>query len=128
MHSPSIIQNVDAIFNVTGLLVRTVLYGVLGELLSHHQTGAMLLMGLFAGDALASAIHIFWDEAGHTTATIAELLLLATLFFWVGREMPWQQALTSSSPHFWMTAAGVIALRLKRGLLKPVGPNDYGWS
>ncbi len=56
------------------------------------------------------------------------LMALATLFFWVGREMPWQEALTSSSPHFWMTAAGVIALRLKRGLLKPVAPNDYGWS
>ena len=25
-------------------------------------------------------------------------------------------------------AAGVTALRLNRGLLKPVGPNDYGWS
>lgn len=128
MHSPSVIANVDAMFNVTGLLIRAAVYGVLGGLLSHNESGLMILAGLFVGDALASVIHVFWDEAGHTAETIAELVLLAIVFLWLGSDMQWPRIFASSSMLFWTTAAAVTALRLRLGMLKPVGPNDYGWS
>jgi len=128
MHSPSVIASIDAIFNITGLLVRTVIYGVFGGLLSHSDSGLMILTGLFVGDTLASVIHIFWDEPGHAAETTAELVLLAIVFAWLGSDMRWPQIFTSSSMLFWTTAAGVAAVRLKRGLLKRVTADDYGWS
>lgn len=66
---------------------------------------------MFVGDALASAIHIFWDETGHTAETIAELILLAIVFFWLGSDLQWPRIFASSSMLFWTTAAGVTALR-----------------
>jgi hypothetical protein len=127
MHSPSVVASIDAMFNVTGLLIRAAIYGVFGGLLSHTDSGMMILAGLFVGDALASAIHIFWDETGHTAETIAELILLAIVFFWLGSDLQWPRIFASSSILFWTTAAGVTALRLQRGMLKPVGLND-NWS
>jgi len=128
MHSPSVIATVDAMFNLTGLFIRAAVYGVFGSLLSQSDQGVMILAGLFIGDALASVIHVFWDEAGHTAETFAELALLLIIFFWLGSDMQWPVIFASSSMLFWTTAGGVTALRLKRGMLRPVGPNDYGWS
>lgn len=128
MHSPSVIAAVDAMFNLTGLIIRAVVYGFCGSILSQHPNGVMILAGLFVGDALASVIHVFWDEAGHTAETWAELVLLTIVFLWLGSDMRWPTIFASSSLLFWTTAGGVTALRLKRGMLKPVGADDYGWS
>jgi len=128
VHSPTLIATIDAAVNITGLVVRGLVYGVVGGLLSHSDNGLLVLMGLFAGDALASLIHIFWDEAGHTGETITELVVLTLVFVWLGSDMQWSRVFTAGSGLFWMIAIGILCVRLKRGLLKPVGPNDYGWS
>jgi hypothetical protein len=128
MHYPAVIASIDAMFNVTGLLIRAGLYSALGHLASQNEVAATLLAGIFVGDALASVIHIFWDPAGHTAATVAELVLLLVLFWWLGSNMTWPTVFGAASLPFWVVAGGVTALRLRRGMLKPVGPNDFGWS
>jgi hypothetical protein len=128
MHYPAVIASIDAMFNLTGLLIRAGLYSLLGHFAGQGGMAAMLLAGIFVGDVLASAIHIFWDEAGHTTQTIAELVLLLIVFAWLGSNTPWPRWREAESIPFWLVAAAVTALRLRRGMLKPVGPNDYGWS
>jgi hypothetical protein len=57
MHSPSVVASIDAMFNVTGLLIRAAIYGVCGGLPGHTDSGMMILAGLFVGDALASDLH-----------------------------------------------------------------------
>lgn len=128
MHCPALITSIDAAFNLTGLLIRTAVYSFLGHATSYSDTAVMILAGAFVGDALSSVIHIFWDEAGHKGETVAELVLLLVVFCWLSSSMTWPAIFTASAMQFWLVAGGVTAVRLRRGMLKAVGPNDYGWS
>ena len=111
-----------------GLLVRAFVYSLLGQLAGHSDAAAMVLAGTFVGDAISSVIHVFWDEAGHTSETIAELVLLLIVFLWFGSDMTWPAIFTASAMPFWVVVVGVTALRLRRGMLKPVGLDDHSWS
>ena len=128
MHCPALIASIDAMFNLTGLLVRAFVYSLLGQLAGHSDAAAMGLAGTFVGDAISSVIHVFWDEAGHTSETIAELVLLLIVFLWFGSDMTWPAILTASAMPFWVVVVGVTALRLRRGMLKPVGLDDHSWQ
>jgi hypothetical protein len=128
MHCPALIASIDALFNLTGLLIRAAVYSFLGHATSYSDTAVMVLAGAFVGDTLSSVIHIFWDEAGHTGETIAELVLLLVVFWWLSSDMTWPAIFTASAMQFWMVAVGVTAIRLRRGMLKPVGSDDFGWS
>ncbi|MFT7536472.1 MAG: hypothetical protein ACI85K_002426 [Hyphomicrobiaceae bacterium] len=128
MHCPTLIASIDAMFNLTGLLLRAAVYSFLWHATSYSDTAVMVLAGSFVGDALASVIHIFWDEAGHRSETAAELVLLLVVFLWFSSSMTWPAIFTASAMQFWIVAGGVTAIRLRRGMLKAVGPNDYGWS
>jgi len=113
MHYPAVIASIDAIFNLTGLVIRAGLYAVLGQMAGHSEVVATLLAGIFVGDALASVAHISWHRAGHTAATIAELLLLLVLFIWLGSDLTWPHMFAASSLHCWAVAVGVATLRLR---------------
>ncbi|MFT4515839.1 MAG: hypothetical protein ACI89X_002296 [Planctomycetota bacterium] len=128
MHCPALIASIDAMFNLTGLLIRAAVYSFLGHATSYSDTAVMVLAGSFVGDALSSVIHIFWDEAGHIGETIAELVLLLLVFWWLSRGMNWPAVFTTSAMQFWVVAGAVTAIRLRRGMLKQTGSNGLGWS
>lgn len=128
MHCPALIKSVDTMFNLTGLLIRAAIYSFLGHATTYSETAVMVLAGAFVGDALSSLIHVFWDEAGHTGETIAELLLLTAVYLWLGSDMKWPAVFSGHAMMFWAVAIALTCARLRRGVLKTVGPNDYGWS
>jgi hypothetical protein len=52
MHCPALVASIDAMFNLTGWLIRTGEYSVLGHATSDSDTTVMVLGGAFFGDAV----------------------------------------------------------------------------
>ncbi|MFY9345355.1 MAG: hypothetical protein WAT39_22885 [Planctomycetota bacterium] len=113
----------DGTLQTARLVVRLIVYGLLGAATHRYDCGQALLTGVLAGDLLASAARAVWQWQEGLRAAGAELAVLAIAWLWVRSDLVWP-ADQADRALLGLAAFGVLTARLGATALTRLGPSD----
>ena len=119
-------NRIDSAIQVSALLLRAAIYGVVGGFAGNYDCGQSILTGLLIGDLGASTLSLLWERRDHLAQLIAELAMIGIIYLWVRSDLVWpddpaQRAIMG------LAAFGVFTSRCGGSLLTRIGPSETGF-
>jgi hypothetical protein len=120
-------RRIDTTFGVAGLLVRAIVYGIVGSFAQRYDCGPAMLAGTLFGDLAATLVRAAWSFRTCVWQCAGELLLFASVAAWC-RALLLVPECQAQRAILGLAALGVFVGRVGKEALGRLGRRDEGWT